>query len=223
MARSSKYNAARLGPIVASSGSLAEVMRRLGLTPNGGNYRLISTRVRQAGLDINHFRRSTWSARVAAVSAPDLSRLVGECTSVAQLLARLDMPTEGGAHRELSRRLRELALDTSHFRGRGWSRGETKRSHPSVERVSQHNAMTDAQVFVENASAFTGRQIIRRLLGMGWEYRCAWCGIVEWRGKPLVLHLDHINGINNDNRLVNLRILCPNCHSQTPTYGKRRR
>jgi 5-methylcytosine-specific restriction endonuclease McrA len=40
---------------------------------------------------------------------------------------------------------------------------------------------------------------------------------------PLVLHIDHINGINNDNRLSNLRLLCPNCHSQTATYCNRRR
>ncbi len=46
---------------------------------------------------------------------------------------------------------------------------------------------------------------------------------VDWRGKRLVLHVDHVNGINNDNRLPNLRFLCPNCHSQTPTFGNRRR
>lgn len=47
---------------------------------------------------------------------------------------------------------------------------------------------------------------------------CAECGINEWMGKTLSLHLDHINGINNDNRLENLRLLCPNCHSLTETY-----
>ena len=51
------------------------------------------------------------------------------------------------------------------------------------------------------------------------EYKCAECGITEWNGKPLSLHLDHINGINNDHRIENLRFLCPNCHSQTNTYA----
>ena len=51
------------------------------------------------------------------------------------------------------------------------------------------------------------------------ENKCAWCGIKdEWNGKPITLQLDHINGINNDHRLENVRILCPNCHSQTETY-----
>jgi hypothetical protein len=47
---------------------------------------------------------------------------------------------------------------------------------------------------------------------------CSWCEIRDWRGQPLSLHLDHINGEHTDNRLENLRFLCPNCHSQTPTY-----
>jgi 5-methylcytosine-specific restriction endonuclease McrA len=56
--------------------------------------------------------------------------------------------------------------------------------------------------------------------------RCDHCGLREWREKPLSMHLDHINGVRNDHRLENLRMLCPNCHSQTDTYGaknKRRR
>lgn len=52
------------------------------------------------------------------------------------------------------------------------------------------------------------------------ENKCSECGISgEWNGKELTLQLDHINGINNDNSLENLRILCPNCHSQTNTYA----
>ena len=45
------------------------------------------------------------------------------------------------------------------------------------------------------------------------------CGIIySWNNKSITLQLDHINGINNDNRLENLRFLCPNCHSQTETF-----
>jgi len=53
------------------------------------------------------------------------------------------------------------------------------------------------------------------------ENRCQICGITDWRDKPLSIHLDHINGVKNDNRLQNLRMLCPNCHSQTPTFSGR--
>ena len=48
---------------------------------------------------------------------------------------------------------------------------------------------------------------------------CAECGISEWRGRPLSLELHHVNGNGHDNRLGNLQLLCPNCHSQTETFG----
>jgi hypothetical protein len=50
---------------------------------------------------------------------------------------------------------------------------------------------------------------------------CSRCGIAEWRGRPLSIHIDHINGVKDDWRLENLRMLCPNCHSQTPTFSGR--
>lgn len=54
--------------------------------------------------------------------------------------------------------------------------------------------------------------------------KCLHCGIGwVWNGEKLSLHLDHINGNPNDNRLKNLRVLCPNCHSQTETYASKNR
>lgn len=53
------------------------------------------------------------------------------------------------------------------------------------------------------------------------ENRCEQCGIAQWRGKPLSMHLHHVNGDGHDNRLENLQLLCGNCHSQTDTYGGR--
>lgn len=63
-----------------------------------------------------------------------------------------------------------------------------------------------------------------RLLRAGLlKNECGECGLTEWRGKPLSIQIDHINGVRNDNRLENLRMLCPNCHSQTETFASRNR
>lgn len=76
----------------------------------------------------------------------------------------------------------------------------------------------DEDWFVENSTRAT-EPIKKRLKQYNLiPYSCHICSIVEWENKPLNLHLDHINGINSDNRLENLRFLCPNCHSQTDTY-----
>jgi len=78
------------------------------------------------------------------------------------------------------------------------------------------------------ATSRSRHAVKRRLLQDGLlENVCQECGLREWRDRPISMHIDHINGKNSDHRLENLRMLCPNCHSQTPTYGgknaKRRR
>jgi len=73
------------------------------------------------------------------------------------------------------------------------------------------------KVFVENSS-YSQLLVKRYYMDQCENKACSICDIKDWQEKPLILELDHINGINNDNRIENLRLLCPNCHSQTPTY-----
>ncbi|MBV8459919.1 MAG: HNH endonuclease [Candidatus Eremiobacteraeota bacterium] len=74
------------------------------------------------------------------------------------------------------------------------------------------------------ANSKSRASIKRRLLDAGLlRNECDECGISEWRGRYLSIQLDHRNGVKDDHRLENLRMLCPNCHSQTPTFGIRNR
>ena len=85
--------------------------------------------------------------------------------------------------------------------------------------------LTDEQLYIENST--TARSVVRRriLYDNLIEYKCSICSSEpKWRGQDMSLILDHENGINNDNRLTNLRFLCPNCNHQQPTYaGKNKR
>ncbi len=80
----------------------------------------------------------------------------------------------------------------------------------------------DSEVFVEN-STYARHRLKERIINQQLiPYICACCGICDmWNGKSMPLILDHKNGINNDNRLENLRFVCSNCDSQLPTYKSR--
>lgn len=119
-------------------------------------------------------------------------------------------------HAHISRRLKHYDIDTSHFLGRGHRRGK-----PS------QNRLTPDQVLVKRARGSNRMKpatLRRALLEIGVPYRCAACGLTsEWQGRPLVLHIDHINGDYEDCRRENLRFLCPNCHTQTASWAGRNR
>ncbi len=143
---------------------------------------------------------------------------VRDARSLAEVLRGLGIRPTGGNYRYISARIRVLGLTTEHFLGQGWSKGQTQESNSGVRLSTRLRKRSDEEVFVENSPETCGARLVRRLVRLGRHYACAVCGIAEWCGKPLSLHLDHVNGVNNDNRPENLRFLCPNCHSQTETY-----
>ncbi len=86
--------------------------------------------------------------------------------------------------------------------------------------ANSRTIFSNDDILVENSS-YPRHRLKERLINQNLlEYKCQQCGnIGSHNDKPLVLQLDHINGVNNDNRLKNLRFLCPNCHTQQDTYA----
>ena len=100
---------------------------------------------------------------------------------------------------------------------KSWNAGKKTGTNPYYE-----NKFPLDKVMVENSTYATGN-IKRRLIQNGMlQNKCQICGIDPiWNGKPMTLVLDHINGINNDHRMENLRLVCNNCDSQLITFKGR--
>jgi len=138
-------------------------------------------------------------------------------TNFTDVIRALGLRPAGGNHRTMRKHAVRLGLGTSHF--------TLERRLRGLNAVRNARRLTTADVFCAPSRVRSAalRRFAKRLIH---PMRCARCrNTGVWRRKPLTLQLDHVNGVYDDNRLENLRWLCPNCHSQTATFagkGKRR-
>lgn len=138
--------------------------------------------------------------------------LLKNSTTISEVLFKLGYTVKGNSwgYSQVKQRMTDLNLDFSIFKGK-----------ENIYKNIVVKSITPEMVLKDNCKHT--RSVLRRCILKHnlLPYKCDICGVTEWNGKTLSLELDHINGKNNDNRLENLRFLCPNCHSQTSTYGSR--
>ena len=150
--------------------------------------------------------------KIYKLSDEQFVELLKKSSTISEVLFKLGYSVKGNSwgFAKIRQRMSDLNLDGSIFKGKS----------PITKYGSLHkvNASDILKPNCKHARSVLRRYVINNNLI---PYRCAICGCVEWQGRTLSLELDHINGINNDNRIENLRFLCPNCHSQTTTYGSR--
>ncbi|EST25603.1 hypothetical protein M878_28425 [Streptomyces roseochromogenus subsp. oscitans DS 12.976] len=167
--------------------------------------------MKKLGVDVSHFDREgvKWTRTV-------LEPVVAASASINEVVRQLGLDSVGGHQANIARRIKAYGIDTSHFA-------------PVVrtERMRYNQRRrTPAEILVEDTSAHApcipSYRLKRVMNEVGVEERCALCDIEPvWLGEPLPLEVDHIDGNWRNNRIDNLRFLCPNCHSATDTYRGR--
>lgn len=153
-------------------------------------------------------RKRSWTEQ-------QLREATGSSFSYRQVLAKLGLREAGGNYEQIKRYLKEYKVNHKHFKGRGWNAGLRGIGKPIIPME---------KLLVKN-SHFQSFKLKNRLFAAELKQKkCEECG---WNNTTtdgyLPLELDHINGNRHDNRLKNLRILCPNCHSLKPTHRGRNR
>lgn len=214
MPRSPRWTDDDLRAAVAASTSLRQVCLRLGLVP--GRYDTLRRHITRLNLDTTHLPgRSSPRRRRRFVSDDEFAKVVRLSYSIAEVMRRLGYRESGGMHRLVAGRIARLNLDNAHFTGQSWALGR---------KLGPRRVIPLEEVLVRNSTYGSTSRLRRRLIAAGLKKpECEECGLREWRGKPLSLALDHVNGDHTDNRLENLRILCPNCHALTDTWCSRNR
>jgi hypothetical protein len=152
-------------------------------------------------------RRRSWDDELLIVS-------VQESFSIRMVIQKLGLIPAGGNYDQVKRRIKELSLDTSHFTGMGWNTGQRQRTMVPAAPIEQ---------ILTIDSLVQSFKLKKRLFSLKLkEPKCEICGWAEVSVDGRIpVELDHINGVHTDNRIENLRILCPNCHSLQSTHRGR--
>jgi hypothetical protein len=156
---------------------------------------------------MNPRKSTTWTRE-------ELEEAVNNCDNYSDVLRYLNLRTAGGNWKSIKKWIKNYNLDVSHF-------SSTRKSLEVLKKNRYGRLYTDEEVFSINEEISRG--VVKNRAKKCIEYVCKECGNKGVHNdKPLVLQLDHINGIGTDHRKQNLRWLCPNCHSQTDTFSGKR-
>ena len=153
------------------------------------------------------------TSKIWTTDRPILQKIFDESSTKVEVLRKLGFDEYNGNHRTLVQRMRD-DIDLTKFNE---NYDKWKKEQYSKQTIPTEMCLVPNSKY--NRRGLKKRLIKEKLM----DYKCYKCeNIGEWEGQKLSLQIDHINGVNNDNRIENLRFACPNCHSQTETFSGKR-
>lgn len=148
-------------------------------------------------------------SQLFSIPPNEMQRLFDTSDGMSDVLKKLGYSPYGGDHPTLYRYIDQFDIDLTKL--------EENRSKKQSKQIGNKKSLED--VFSGKVEYSNSNHLRIRLIEEGYkEHKCEICGRTEWLGQPIPLELDHIDGDHSNNKLENLRVLCPNCHACSDHY-----
>ena len=207
-----RYDKDKLIELVNKSTTLKEILLELDILPIESNYKTLKKYLKKYNIDYSQIK-SGENRKIHSFANYDktnLRKIISESQSFRDVLNKLGLGTHGN-YRTLQNNIKKYNIDISHFNANAII----------IRKLTAFNKIPIEKILVEKSTYNSGTNIKNRLYDEGLkERKCELCGQDEnWQGKHMSLILDHIDGVPNNNKIENLRIVCPNCNATLPTFA----